>query len=83
MVPCALAPAVDWQMVQQWSIADLQEIFDGCDAHFLVVLEDDSAAESHVRGLIARDRVERSVSTRGRVRSNLGSALGQRASRLS
>jgi CBS domain-containing protein len=61
MVPCALAPAVDWTMLQQWSLGDLSEIFAGAETHYLMVLEDDLTNGSRLRGLIARDRVERQL----------------------
>jgi hypothetical protein len=61
MVPAALAPAVDWKMLQQWSLGDLSEIFAGSETHYLVVLEDDLASGSRLRGVIARERVERQL----------------------
>lgn len=61
MVPSALAPAVDWKMLQQWSLGDLSEIFAGSETHYLIVLEDDLASGSRLRGVIARERVERQL----------------------
>jgi CBS domain-containing protein len=61
MIPCAQAPAVDWTMLQQWSLGDLSEIFAGTEADYLVVLEDDLITGSRLRGLVARERVERQL----------------------
>jgi CBS domain-containing protein len=62
MVPWALAPAVDWAMLRQWSLGDLSEIFAGSETAYLIVLEDDLTSGSRLRGLIARERVERQLS---------------------
>lgn len=61
MVPCAGAPSVDWKQLQQWSLGDVSEIFAGSETHYLMVLEDDLASVSRLRGLIARERVERQL----------------------
>lgn len=61
MIPAALAPAVDWRMLQQWSLGDVSEIFAGSETHYLMVLEDDLTSGSRLRGVIARERVERQL----------------------
>ncbi len=57
MVPCPQAPAIDWQTLQRCCIGDLAEIFGGCGAPYLMVLEDETPRCSRVRGLIPRERL--------------------------
>jgi predicted transcriptional regulator len=61
MVPSALVPVIEWQTLQQCSVGDLAEIFTGSAAQYLVVLEDETPKLSRVRGLIARERLERQL----------------------
>jgi hypothetical protein len=57
MVPCPQAPAIDWLTLQRCCIGDLAEIFGGCGAQYLMVVEDETPKCSRVRGLIPRERV--------------------------
>jgi len=52
-------PAIDWQTLQDSTIRDLMEIFEGASVHHLVVLESEDAQRAQVRGLVHRSRVER------------------------
>lgn len=61
MVPCAQVPAIDWRVLHQCSIGDLAEIFAGSGAQYLVVLEDETPRCSRLRGLVARERLDRSL----------------------
>ncbi|HEY6453609.1 MAG TPA: CBS domain-containing protein [Steroidobacteraceae bacterium] len=59
MTGAADMPAIDWQMLQQSTVSDLIEIFEGACVHHLVVVESESAQRASVRGLVQRSRVER------------------------
>ena len=59
MTAAAEMPAIDWQILQQSTIRDLMDIFEGASVHHLVVLESESAQRANVRGLVHRARVER------------------------
>jgi DeoR family transcriptional regulator, catabolite repression regulator len=61
MTPAMDVPAVDWQTIEDAQIRDLVEIFEGSGARHLVVLENDGADRSSVRGLIHRARLERQL----------------------
>jgi CBS domain-containing protein len=61
MIPCAQVPAIDWRVLHQCSIGDLAEIFAGSGAQYLVVLEDETPQCSRLRGLVARERLDRSL----------------------
>jgi CBS domain-containing protein len=59
MIAAGDMPAIDWQTLQDSTIRDLMEIFEGASVHHLVVLESESAQRAQVRGLVHRSRVER------------------------
>ena len=61
MTPVADAPAIDWDTVQNSTVRDLLEVFEGAGVSYLVVLQRESASLNSVRGLIARDRLARSL----------------------
>jgi predicted transcriptional regulator len=59
MTPVAEAPAIDWDTVQNSSVRDLVEVFEGAGVSYLVVLQRESASLTSVRGIVARDRLAR------------------------
>jgi len=59
MTPVADAPAIEWETVQNSSVRDLVEVFEGAGVSYLVVLQRESATLTSVRGIIARDRLAR------------------------
>ncbi len=61
MTPTREVPAIDWQTLQDSSVADLIEIFDGAAVLHLVVLENEAANVERVRGVIHRARLERQL----------------------
>ncbi|MGA3159169.1 MAG: hypothetical protein ABSE43_16540 [Steroidobacteraceae bacterium] len=61
MTPVAEAPAIDWDTLRNSSIRDLVEVLEGACVSYLVVLQRESASLNSVRGLIARDRLARSL----------------------
>jgi predicted transcriptional regulator len=61
MTPVAEAPAIEWDTVQNSSVRDLLEVFEGAGVGYLVVLQRESASLNSVRGLIARDRLARGL----------------------
>jgi CBS domain-containing protein len=65
MTAAADMPAIDWQTLQQSSIRDLMDIFEGAGVDHLVVLESQSALRARVRGLVHRSRVERRLNSVG------------------
>jgi CBS domain-containing protein len=66
MTPADEVPAVDWQTVADAQVRDLVEIFEGSGARHLMVLENEDAGRSSVRGLIHRGRLERQLGNRWR-----------------
>ena len=64
MTPAADVPAVDWQTIADARVCDLVEIFEGSGARHLMVLENEDAGHSSVRGLIHRGRLERQLGNR-------------------
>ena len=64
MTPAADVPAVDWQTIAEARVRDLVEIFEGSGARHLMVLENEDAGHSSVRGLIHRGRLERQLGNR-------------------
>jgi CBS domain-containing protein len=65
MTTAADMPAIDWHTLQQSSIRDLMDIFEGAGVDHLVVLESQSALRARVRGLVHRSRVERRLNSVG------------------
>jgi CBS domain-containing protein len=61
MTPAPEVPAIDWQTLQDSRICDLIEIFEGSGVRYLVVLQNETASWSTVRGLIHRQRLERQL----------------------
>ncbi len=61
MTPAPDVPAIDWQTLQESRICDLIEIFEGSGVRYLVVLQNETASWSTVRGLIHRQRLERAL----------------------
>jgi predicted transcriptional regulator len=61
MTPSLDVPAIDYQTLQESSISDLLEIFEGTGVRYLVVLQTETASWSTVRGLIPRQRLERQL----------------------
>jgi predicted transcriptional regulator len=59
MTPVADAPAIEWDTVQNSSVRDLVEVFEGAGVSYLVVLQRESAWLTSVRGIVARDRLAR------------------------
>ncbi len=59
MTAASEMPAIDWQTLQDSTIRDLMEIFEGASVNHLVVLESESAQRAQVRGLVHRSRLER------------------------
>ena len=59
MTAAADMPAIDWQTLQDSTIRDLMEIFEGARVDHLVVLESKTAQHASVRGVVHRSRVER------------------------
>ncbi|MFI4895561.1 MAG: CBS domain-containing protein [Steroidobacterales bacterium] len=59
MTPAADMPAIDWQTLQESTVRDLLDIFEGACVEHLVVLESESAQSARVRGLVHRRRLER------------------------
>jgi CBS domain-containing protein len=56
-------PAIGWDTLSEARISDLIEIFDATGVEHLVVLENQSARSSSVRGLIYRERLKRQLSS--------------------
>ncbi|MGH8205264.1 MAG: CBS domain-containing protein [Steroidobacteraceae bacterium] len=71
MTPSADVPAVDWQTIEEAQVRDLVEIFEGSGAQHLVVLENEAADRSSVRGLILRGRLERQLGNRWATRASI------------
>ncbi|HEX4023985.1 MAG TPA: CBS domain-containing protein [Steroidobacteraceae bacterium] len=69
MTPVGNVPAVDWQTIEEALVRDLVEIFEGSGAVHLVVLENETAGRSSVRGLIHRARLERQLGSHWAARS--------------
>jgi predicted transcriptional regulator len=61
MTPVAEAPAIEWDTVQSSSVRDLLEVFEGAGVSYLMVLQRESASLTSVRGIVARDRLARSL----------------------
>jgi predicted transcriptional regulator len=61
MIPVAEAPAIEWDTIQNSCVRDLLEVFEGAGVSYLVVLQRESAMLTTVRGIVARDRLARSL----------------------
>ncbi len=61
MTPVAEAPAIEWDTLQNSCVRDLVEVFEGAGVSYLVVLQRESALLTTVRGMVARDRLARSL----------------------
>jgi predicted transcriptional regulator len=59
MTPVAEAPAIEWDTLQNSSVRDLVEVFEGAGVSYLMVLQRESASLTAVRGIVARDRLAR------------------------
>jgi CBS domain-containing protein len=56
-------PAIGWDTLCEACVSDLIEIFDGTGVEHMLVLENQSACSSSVRGLIYRERLKRQLSS--------------------
>jgi CBS domain-containing protein len=71
MTPSVDVPAVDWQTIEEAQVRDLVEIFEGSGAQQLVVLQNEGADRSSVRGLIHRARLELQLGNRWAARTSI------------
>jgi predicted transcriptional regulator len=56
-------PMIDWATLQDSTISDLVEIFDGTRVLYLLVVESNGISSTRVRGLIDRARLDRQLAS--------------------